>query len=633
MSRAQKQGIITILFLGLLGFVAFRGASQGTGQGGIPDLVNRVTGRSTPTESIDDAQKLERYGFHLADRAKESGLTFQHHPATLDRKLEHIMPLVNPMGAGVTVLDYDADGRFDLYFVTSDAGGQNALYRNRGDGTFEETAAAMGVADLNQAGTGACMGSIAADYDNDGYPDLLVYKWGRAELFHNDQGKRFERVTDGAGLPAWANINAACWFDYDRDGKLDLFLAGYWRDEIDLWNLKTTDIMPESFEFAKNGGRKYLLHNLGDGRFEDVTAAAGIASTRWTLGVVASDLDGNGYPDLVLANDYGVSEVYANDGGKTFREVGYESGIGVTPKSGMSVSLGDPLNEGREALYLTNITEPGNLVQGNNLWVQAEEAAGSGGVPRYVNQAGSLNIERGGWSWGARFGDLNNDGWLDLYLTNGYISAAQGKSYWYDYGKIAGGLKGLIGDAKFWPPIGDQSLAGYQQKCVWLNKGGDFTDVAAAIGSTDRYDGRAVAFADLENRGVLDVVIANQNAPVLLYRNTVAPGRDWVQFQLTGNARPGQEAGWSNRSAVGAEIRLTWKQGSDQAVWRQVQTVTAGDAYASQGMSRLHFGLGPDARIEEATILWPSGRTQVLESPKTGVLHAIAESESEVSPK
>ena len=118
-------------------------------------------------------------------------------------------------------------------------------------------------------------------------------------------------------------------------------------------------------------------------------------------------------------------------------------------------------------------------MQGNNLWVPAGETAS--GLPRYLNQAGSLNVERGGWSWGAKFGDLNNDGWQDLYLTNGYVSANKGKSYWYDYGKIAGGLKGLIGDAVYWPPIGDQSLAGYQAKCVWLNNGGGFTDVGVAV--------------------------------------------------------------------------------------------------------------------------------------------------------
>lgn len=631
MSRGQKQAVITCLFIGLLIFVALRGSGE--------SLWNRIGGGDGTSASSGGprATPLERYGFHFTESAKEAGIGFQHHAPTLDAKLAHIMPLVNPMGAAAAVLDYDADGWLDLYFVTSDAGGQNALFRNKGDGTFEETAVAMGVADLNQPGTGACMGAVAADYDNDGYPDLLVYRWGRPELFRNIEGKRFERVTEGSGLPAWMNANAACWLDYNRDGRLDLFLAGYWPDNIDLWNLSTTRIMPESFEFATNGGGKVLLKNLGDGKFENVTKAVGIESTRWTLGVVSADLDGNGYPDLVLANDYGVSEFFANRGGERFEEVGYASGIGVTPKSGMSASLGDPLNEGRQSVYITNITEPGNLVQGNNLWVpigELDEEAGRG-VQRYLNQAGTLNIERGGWSWGAKFADLNNDGWLDLFQTNGYISAAAGKSYWYDYGKIAGGLKGLIGDAKFWPPIGDQSLAGFQTKCVWLNKGGDFTDVCAAVGVTETNDGRAVALADLSNRGVIDVVVASQNGKALLYRNTVAEGQDWIQFQLTGGARPEANAAgrpaqmpWSNRSAVGAEVVVIWRTAEDPAPRRQQQVVTAGDAYASQSMLRLHFGLGKSAVIEEAVVTWPSGRTTVLKEPAVRTLHRLDETDS-----
>ena len=305
--------------------------------------------------------------------------------------------------------------------------------------------------------------------------------------------------------------------------------------------------------------------------------------------------------------------------------MGYETGIGVAPKSGMNVCLGDILNQGRLALYISNITEPGNLVQGNNLWIAAGETPQ--GRPRYLNQASTLNVERGGWSWGAKFGDLNNDGRLDLYLTNGYITADKDQSYWYDYGKIAGGLKGLIGDAQLWPPIGRQSLAGRQQKCVWLNKGGDFTDVAAAVGTTDTYDGRAVVLADLFNTGVLDVLVANQKGPLLLYRNTVMSGRDWIQFELEGGARPQDEKGWSNRSAIGAFVRLYWKQGPDGPIQQQLQVVAAGEGYASQGMFRLHFGLGEDARIEKVVIQWPAGKIQTITAPKTGLLHKISERE------
>jgi enediyne biosynthesis protein E4 len=608
MSSAVKQMIVTVVLVGLLVSTYY------LDRAGRPDA-----------GGLDEAESIRKYGFHLTESAAECGIDFRHESPTLDPQLTHIMPVVSSMGASVSIVDFDGDGLLDIYVVTSKEGGQNRLYRNKGDGTFEDVAGAMGVADLNRPGTGVCMGAIWGDYDNDGFPDLLVYKWGKPELFHNNHGKGFELVKN-AGLPPWVNANAACWVDYDRDGKLDLFIAGYWPESIDLWNLKTSRVMPESFEYAENGGRKYLLRNRGDGTFEDVTEQVGIKSTRWTLGVVAADLCGTGYPDIVLANDYGVSEFYANKGGKKFEQVGEETGIGVTPKSGMNASLGDVFNRGQLAIYVSNITEAGNLVQGNNMWVPTGQTRG--GYPRYLNQAGSLGVERGGWSWGAKFGDLNNDGRLDLYLTNGYISAAKGKSYWYDYGKIAGGLKGLIRDAKYWPAIGDQSLAGYQQKCLWMNRGGIFTDVAAAVGVTDNFDGRAVALGDLFNRGVLDVTIANQNGPLLLYKNTVAAGRDWVQFELTGGARPGREQGWSNRGAVGAQAKLTWRQGADGPLQEQLQVVTAGDGYASQNMFRLHFGLGTDARIEKAVIVWPSGRTQTIPAPKTGIIHRVEESGS-----
>ena len=605
MNRLVKQLVMIGVLLGLFAVVV-------------------VFNRSGPAEArgLSAEESLKRYGFHLAESAAACKIDFRHESPVLDAKLNHIMPIVAGMGAGVAVVDFDADGHLDLYAVTGSIGGQNKLYRNKGDGTFEDVAAAMSVADLNRAGTGASMGSSWADFDNDGFPDLLVYKWGKPELFRNLGGKGFERVTDKAGLPAWVNANAACWLDFDRDGRLDLFIAGYWRDDLDLWNLNTTEVMPESFEYAENGGKKYLLRNKGDGTFEDVTAKAGIKSTRWTLGVVAADLCGTGYPDIVLANDYGVSEFYANMGNGTFEEVGKETGIGVAPKSGMNASLGDVLNQGKLAVYISNISEQGNLVQGNNLWVPV--GLTPKGRPRYLNQANTLNVGMGGWSWGAKFGDLNNDGRLDLYLTNGYISADKGRSYWYDYGKIAGGLKGLIRDAKFWPPIGTQSLSGYQAKCLWVNKGGDFVDVAVGVGVGDEYDGRAVALGDLFNRGVLDVVVANQGGPLLVYKNTVAEGRDWVQFKLTGGARPGREAGWSNRDAVGAQVEVTWRQGNGYAT-KQVQVVTAGDGYASQSAFRLHFGLGTNATIEKVEVKWPAGHTYSIPSASVNTLHLIEE--------
>jgi hypothetical protein len=251
-----------------------------------------------------------------------------------------------------------------------------------------------------------------------------------------------------AGLPAWANANTALWFDHDGDGKLDLFVGGYFPESINLWKLSDTRMMPESFEYAANGGRKWLLRGRGDGTFEDVTARAGIDSRRWTLAAVAADLRGTGRPDLFLANDYGVSELYANQGKGRFREVGKATGVGAAPKSGMNASVGDVLNTGRLSVYVTNISEEGVLIQGNNLWVPREGTSGDGVV--FDNMARDMGVELGGWSFGAQFADLNNDGSLDLFLTNGYVSADAKKSYWYDYSKIAGGNKSIIST----PPTG-----------------------------------------------------------------------------------------------------------------------------------------------------------------------------------
>jgi hypothetical protein len=375
--------------------------------------------REAGKSKLEASQSLTRYGFHFQEVAQASGISFVHQAPTLDHKLDHIMPQVASMGAGASVVDFDRDGWQDIYLTNSGEGSKNSLYRNLSDGTFKDVAQELGIADVNQVGTGVSMGAVWGDYDNDGFEDLFLYKWGRPELFHNDGGRHFTRVSEQAGLPAWANANTAIWFDYDGDGLLDLFIGGYYSEDVDLWHLQTTKMMPESFEYAKNGGRKYLFHNLGSGKFEEVSAKLGINSRRWALAAAAADLRGTGHQDLFIANDYGVSELYFNDG-KQFREVGEATGVGFAPKSGMTAAFGDILNRGKYAVYVSNISEDGVLIQGNNLWVPKEA---SGEPMRYENLARELGVEMGGWSWGMQFGDLNNDGTLDIYLTNGYVSA------------------------------------------------------------------------------------------------------------------------------------------------------------------------------------------------------------------
>lgn len=556
------------------------------------------------------ASALANYGFYLTESSQAAGIRFRHTSPHLDSKLDHIREQVASMGAAVSVVDFDRDGLADFYVTNSGEGSKNALYRNLGKGKFVDVADQVGLADVNLPGTGVSMGAVWGDYDNDGYEDLFLYKWGKPELYHNDGGKHFTRVTEQAGLPGWVNANTAVWLDYDGDGRLDLFLGGYYDERIDLWHLKDTKIMPQSFEYAANGGRKYLFHNLGGGRFEEVSAKMGISSRRWALASVAADLRGTGYPDLFVANDYGVSELFFNDHGRAFHEAGRETGVGFAPKSGMSASTGDVLNQGTPGIYVSNISEDGILVQGNNFWMPKTGTPGA--KIQYENMASALGIESGGWSFGAQFGDLNNDGLLDLYVVNGNVSLDRKSSYWYDYSKVAGGNEAIISDAANWPPLNGRSLSGYEQKRVWFNDGaGRFREVAQLVGVTDVYDGRAVALADFENRGVLDAVVANQNGPLLYYRNSVKPGNSWIEFDLQGRA--------SNRSAIGAHVTVFWKG------QRQAQEVSGGSGFCAQNQRTLHFGLGGTGAVDRVEIRWPSGRLQTLTAPAVDRIYKIEE--------
>jgi hypothetical protein len=571
-------------------------------------VLNRSYANSGSEPASASSGALARYGFRLDEVSQRIGVDAVHQAPTFDRQFEHIMPQVAAMGAAVAVADFDRDGWQDFYVTNSGEGSLNHLYRNQRDGTFKDVAGDMGVADVNRTGTGVSMGAVWGDYDNDGFEDLFLYKYGRPELFHNEQGTGFVAVGEHAGLPKWVNANSAIWLDYDGDGKLDLILAGYWPESVDLWHLTTTRVMPESFEYAENGGRKYVFHNRGDGRFDEVSAALGVTSRRWTLAIGAADLSGSGRPDLFFANDYGISQLFVNRDGKTFEEVGREAGVARTPKSGMNVAFGDVFNDGRLSVYKTNISEPGVLVQANDLWVPKQQP----GALEFEDLASSLGVDLGGWSWGAQFGDLNNDGTLDLYLVNGYVSAGERTSYWYDFAQIAVGHSAIISDARNWPAMNGRSLSGYQRKRVWMNDGlGRFTDVAPVVGVTDVYDGRAVALADLGNRGALDVIVANQRGPLLVYRNSVQPGRHWIDVQLEGAA--------SNRSAIGARVELHWNNKV------QAQEVSGGSGFSAQNQRRLHFGLGAASAVDRVVVRWPSGRQQAIDHPQIDEVHHVTE--------
>ena len=276
-------------------------------------------------------------------------------------------------------------------------------------------AADVGLADVNLPGTGVSTGAVWGDYDNDGYEDVFLYKWGKPELFHNDGGKHFTRVTEQAGLPPWVNANTAIWFDYDSDGKLDLFLGGYYPENVDLWHLKTTKIMPESFEYAQNGGRKYLFHNLGDGRFEEVSAQA-----RYQFAALVAGCS-RGRPSR-----HGLSRSLRRQRLRRF---------GALPQRGrQAISRGRQRGwrricaQERHERVRRRRVEPGAVrrlciehFRRRAFWCRAticgcRRPGKTAGAIRYENMANAMGVELGGWSFGAQFGDLNNDGFLDLYV-------------------------------------------------------------------------------------------------------------------------------------------------------------------------------------------------------------------------
>ncbi|WP_234572109.1 CRTAC1 family protein [Rhodohalobacter sp. 614A] len=564
------------------------------------------------SEKFENRQEIiDRYGFFLEDVTDEIEVDFVHKRPIVDEKLDHIAPQIASMGASVSVTDFNNDGYQDFYLTNSEFGTKNALYKNFGNGTFIDVAEELGIADLNSEQVGASMGSLWADYNNDGFEDLFIYRWGKPVLFKNNNGEGFSEVA-GAGFPEHINANTATWIDYNRDGLLDLFIGGYYKEDVNLFDLESTQMMPDSYEYATNGGLNYLFENQGNDTFLDVSEKVGLQeSRRWTLASSATDINDSGYPDLVLANDYGVDEIYINNYGESFTNVGEEAGIGFAPKSGMSVSFGDVLNQGKHAIYITNISESGVLMQGNNLWVPSRDDD-TGETPAYRNLASNLGVEIGNWGYSGQFLDFNNDGNLDLYVANGYVSATPDTDYWYDYAKVVGGNRSIIIDANNWPAMENRTFSGYQANKLWLNDGaGRFQEVGNNVGGALELDSRSVAYADFFGNGSLDLIVANQDQPVKVYRNYVDPNHNWIGFDLEGTK--------SNRSAIGAIVILHWDGKQSR------KSITAGEAFSSQSQRPLYFGLGDVKQIEKVEIRWPSGIVQVIDNPVINQKHLIEE--------
>ncbi len=541
----------------------------------------------------------------FAEVAAEVGIQHRHEQPVLDPKLANIMAWMASVGAAVATADIDGDGLLDLYFTNSNKGRPNFLYRNQGDGTFEEIAARAGLAEVNDE-RGVSMDAIFGDVDNDGDPDLYLVRWGSDSLYLNQGGGSFEEATDKLfrkrdGSPGidWANGNGAVFFDFDRDGRLDVYVGNYFQ-EVDLWNLEHTRIMHDHFEQSQNAGRNFLFHQQADGSFLEVAAKLGVDHDGWTLAVGSADVDGDSWPDLYVANDFGADQLYLGGPGGSFDNV-TESAIGIDTKKGMNVDFGDVNGDGWLDVYVTNITTAEYLQEGNMLWLN--QGPGDRSRIRFADVSLESGTYDGGWGWGSKFFDYDNDGDQDLVSMNGFISAGEG-SYWYDLATWTV-LEVDVLDAASWPAIGDRSFSGFEKERLWRNEGmTSFTEQSQATGLVTDRDGRGVAVLDYDGDGDLDVAIANQNQPPNFFRNSLAQDPNpphFLDVRLVTDPKTGV-----NRDGIGS--RVLAKAG--ETIW--IRERDGGNGFAGQSSPILHFGLGAVETLDLVEVRWPDGRFQVL---------------------
>jgi hypothetical protein len=505
----------------------------------------------------------------FADVTEQSKIGFVHQSGASPEKY-----MVETFGSGVAAIDYDSDGYPDLYFVNGAPGAANALYRNNHDGTFTDVTARAGLAASTPA-TSYKTGVAVGDYDNDGDLDLYVTAFGPNILYRNNGDGTFTDVTAAAGVaggPAeWSSSTG--FFDFDRDGKLDLYVANYLDFRLD----------DNPFcGFRKDGYRMYcnptmfdgvadrLFHNNGDGTFTDVSRQAGIANPAGKgLGVTFCDFDRDGDTDVYVANDLVRNFLYRNNGDGTFADVAYGAGVGFDangkPQAGMGVDCGDVDGNGFPDLFVTNFSEELNTLYAN----------GGEGVFEDVSEKAGLGSGYIPLGFGTKMFDFDNDGDLDIYVTNGHV----------------------IDNVQLFRP----TLAYAQKPLLYENVGGGrFRDVSADAGAALQMErvGRGLAVADFDNDGALDVAVANLGQAPTLLKNQAAGGRSWIMLRLQGTR--------SNAFGLGARVEVETNAGVQR---REVTNVAS---YLSSNDIRVHFGLGDAKTVRRIAIGWPSGAAQTL---------------------
>jgi enediyne biosynthesis protein E4 len=505
----------------------------------------------------------------------------QENSATSDKYL------IETMGGGVALLDYDNDGRLDIFLTNgaliddpmpdgkmpdkSERKFWNRLYHQNADGTFTDVTERSGLSGMLQGYYS--MGVAVGDYDNDGFQDIYVTGFGGNILYHNNGNGTFTDVTKKAGVGAAGWSASAGFFDYDNDGKLDLFVTRY----LD-WNFKTNRYCGEKRPGYRaychpdnyDGMTNILYHNNGDGTFTDVSEKAGVANPRGKgLGVAFADYDGDGYTDIFVANDSVQCFLYHNNGNGTFSEVGLLAGVGYNEDgktfAGMGVDFSDYDNDGLPDVVITDLSNERYILFRNN---------GDGSFRDATNQSGmgSATLSFSGWS--THFFDFDNDGWKDLFVAQSHVMDT--------IEKTSPNLRYLE------PPL------------LLRNQSGHFTRVLAGDVFQRDWAGRGAAFGDLDNDGDIDIVVSNvgQNAYVL--RNDGGNAKNWIGIETVGTK--------SNRDGIGARVKVVSASGTTQ-----YYTVNTAVGYLSASDKRVIAGLGEDATAKLIEIRWPSGIVQKFE--------------------
>lgn len=515
----------------------------------------------------------------FTDVTSGSGIRFLSASSVTSQKY-----LPESMVGGVALLDYDGDGKMDLYFVNGaelldpmppgkrpdKSGGRywNRLYRNNGDGSFTDVTEKARV-----RGESYGMGVAAGDYDNDGRVDIYLTNLGRNTLYHNNGDGTFTDVTESARVAGGGWSASAAFLDYDRDGRLDLVVSRYVA-----WSFEDNPYCGEK----RDGHRAYchpdqfkpishlLYHNNGDGSFTDVSVKSGIAASPGKgLGVVIDDFDGDGWPDIFVANDSFPQQMFRNQHDGSFAEVGLRDGIGYDEDgktfAGMGTDSGDYDGDGWPDIFINALANQRYALFRNSkgTFEYSSPSTGVGGATQ--NHSG----------WGAKFLDYDNDGWLDLFVAQGHVMD-----------NIA---------------LTQPSVSYKEPPLLLRNTRGKFTDVSARSGEAflKPISGRGAAFGDLDNDGWTDVAINVKDGPALILRNTSGSGNHWLTVQLAGRT--------SNRDGIGATIKVVPGSGGQQRAY-----VTRSGSYMSSNDGRAHFGLGSAGSVKSLEITWPSGRLQKL---------------------